>query len=279
MSDGLLEQLDFAQDFCRMCSDGYRLGFHERNGGNASIRLSVADYEAAKGLFAISRDEWVPLGMNVPDMADEFVLVTGAGKYLRNVELDLAANAGIVEIDEHGSAYRLVWGFEAGAHPTSEMPAHISAHGVRKRITKSASHVLYHAHPSALVALTSLVDPDARTVTRILWKSFTESLVAIPGGVGVLPWIMPGSVELAEATCEQLESYEACVWQLHGVFASAETCDGALGLVHVLDKAADVYLQARAAAQGVQPVYTLDDDDLRAMARAYDLPINEKFLD
>lgn len=273
------EQQGFVRRFGRMCQDGYEAGYHERNGGNASYRLTVGEVQAVRPFFYDVPSSWVQLGVIVPAMAGEFLLVTGSGKFLRNVKDEMAENAGIVEINEAGDAGRIVWGLKGGGRPTSEIGAHVAAQGVRKVATNGASRVLYHAHPASLVALTSLVPADARTVTRLLWTSHTESVIAFPGGLGVLPWMVPGSIDLAKATSSALHDYEACVWQMHGVFASGATCDDAFGLVNAIDKAADVYLRARAAQGGAPALpFALADSDLRATAQAYGLALNEALL-
>lgn len=273
------EQLGFVRGFGRMCQDGWNLGYHERNGGNASYRLTADDVRTAQSFFYDIPSSWVPLDVTVSEMAGEYLLVTGSGKFLRNVKDDPVANAGIVEIDAAGSSWRIVWGLKDDGRPTSEMAAHVAAHGARKLATNGRARVLYHAHPSAVIALTSLVPADARTLTRLLWSSVTESVIAFPGGVGALPWKVPGSSELARMTAQVLRDYEACIWQLHGVFASGCDFDEAFGLVHAIDKAADVYLRARAAQGGNANLpFSIGDGDLRATAQAYHLPINEEFL-
>ncbi len=273
------EQLGFVRGFCRMCQDGWELGYHERNGGNASYRLTPADLNSARSFFYDAPSSWVALGVTVPDMAGEHLLVTGSGKFLRNVKDDPVANSGIVEISPSGDAWRIVWGLKDGARPTSEIGAHVATHGVRKQVTGGAARVLYHAHPNALIALTALLPADARTLSRLLWSCVTESVIAFPGGVGMLPWKVPGSSDLASATAEVMREFDACVWQLHGVFASGAGFDEAFGLVNAIDKAADVYLRARAAqGGGANLPFAISDGDLRATARAYDLPLNEAFL-
>lgn len=273
------EQLGFVRGFARMCQDGWQLGYHESNGGNASYRLTESDARAAEPFYYDVPGAWVPLGVTVPEMAGERLLVTGSGKHLRNVQADPVSNAGIVEVNWEGNAWRIVWGLRGNARPTSELAAHVATHGVRKQVTDGAARVLYHAHPSALVALTALVPADSRTLSRLLWSTLTESVVAIPGGVAVLPWMVPGSAELARATAEAMREFDACVWQLHGVFASGADFDGAFGLVNAIDKAADVYLRAR-AAQGGNPnlPFSIADCNLRATAKAYALPLREEFL-
>lgn len=273
------EQLGFVRGFGRMCQDGWELGYHERNGGNASYRLCDSDLASVQSFFYDTPSSWVPLGVTVPEMAGEYLLVTGSGKFLRNVQSNPVESAGIIEISAQGDAWRIVWGLKGGGRPTSEVGAHVAAHGVRKGVTGGKARVLYHAHPNALIALTSLVPADARTLTRLLWSSVTESVIAFPGGVGMLAWTVPGSSDLAQATARVMRDFEACVWQLHGVFASGEDFDGAFGLVNAIDKAADVYLRARAAQGGAANLpYSISDADLRATALAYDLPLNEDFL-
>lgn len=273
------EQLGFVRGFGRMCQDGWEFGYHERNGGNASYRLTDADVNAALSFFYDVPGSWVPLGVSVPEMAGEFLLVTGSGRFLRNVQGDPGANAGIVEIDSAGAAWRVVWGLKDGVRPTSEIAAHVAVHGVRKQATAGNSRVLYHAHPNATIALTALVPADARTLSRLLWSTVTESVIAFPEGVGALPWHVPGSAELAKETSKVMGSFGACVWQLHGVFASGCDFDEAFGLVNAIDKAADVYLRARAAQGGVANLpFSIDDAGLRATAQAYGLPLNEDFL-
>lgn len=273
------EQLGFVRGFCRMCQDGWNLGYHERNGGNASYRLTAEDQNAAQSFYYASPSSWVHMEVTVPEMAGEFLLVTGAGKHLRNVFDDPASNAGIVEIGPAGDAWRIVWGLKGGGRPTSEIGAHVAAHGVRKHATQGRARVLYHAHPNALVALSALVPADAKTLTRLLWSCVTESVIAFPGGVAALDWMVPGSPKLASATAEALRDFDACVWQLHGVFASGADFDEAFGLVCALDKAADVYLRARAAQGGKENLpFAISDGDLRATAQAWGLSLNEAFL-
>ena len=137
-----MEQLGFVRQFVRMCEDGWRAGYHECNGGNASYRLTGADLAQASSLFATDAGEWSPIEPAVPAMGGTYLLVTGSGKFLRNVPLDPAANCGIVEVAPDGSAWRTVWGLAGGARPTSELPSHLAAHAVRSVATGGAARVL-----------------------------------------------------------------------------------------------------------------------------------------
>ena len=121
----------FVQGFVRMCDDGFNQGWHERNGGNLSYRIKEEEIESVKEGLSFDR-EFTPIGTIVPKLAGEFFLVTGLGKFFRNVCLNPNENIGIIEIDNKGENYRICWGFEGGAKPTSELPSHLMNHEVKK---------------------------------------------------------------------------------------------------------------------------------------------------
>ena len=139
--------------------------------------------------------------------------------------------------------------------------------------------MLYHAHPVSVVALTNVLPLDARTFTRTLWKMLLESMVAFPGGIGVVPWMVPGGPEIADATAEAMRVYDACVWAHHGLLCAGSDFDTTFGLAHTIDKAASIYAQARAMNGGSDRFpNAIPDEGLRGIAEAYHLPVNEAFL-
>jgi rhamnulose-1-phosphate aldolase len=269
--------LGFVQGFVRMCNDGWLQGWHERNGGNLTYRLSEEDVEAARPFFDGPR-EWHEIGVSLPNLAGEHFMTTGSGKYMRNVALDPAANTGICELDERGERWRVVWGLANGAVPTSEFPTHLMNHSVRKRVTGGANRVIYHCHATNVIALTYVLPLTDRDFTRPLWQSATECPVVFPEGVGVVPWMVPGGVDIARATSKKMETYQAAVWAMHGLFVSGPDFDTAFGLAHTIEKSAEVYVKVLSCGQGTIR-QTITDDDLRAIARDFVVTLNEDFLD
>ena len=191
---------------------------------------------------------------------------------------DPAHNIGIVEINGAGDRWRIVWGLEKGGHPTSEFPSHFLNHSVRKEATGGACRVIYHAHPANLIAMTYILPLKARDFTRALWKSATECPVVFPGGVGVVPWMVPGGSDIALATSQLMKEYDAAVWAHHGLFASGPDFDTTFGLMHTIEKAAQIYILALSAGQG-RILQTIEDDDLRAIAKDFGVTLREEFLD
>lgn len=103
----------FVQDFIKMANDGFLQGWHERNGGNLSYRLKPEEVELIRPRLNESR-EWTEIGTEVPGLAGEFFLVTGSGKYFRNIIVDPEVCLAIIEIDSTGTKYRIRWGTGRG---------------------------------------------------------------------------------------------------------------------------------------------------------------------
>lgn len=273
-----VEQRGFVQDLVRLCGDGCARGWHERNGGNASYRLTAEEAQACRPYFHEEHRPWEPLEAVVPAMAGECLLVTAAGSYFRNVKDAPSRALGIIEVDLGGAFWRPVWGFEGDGRPTSELASHVILHGVRKEATDGACRVVYHCHPVPVIALTFALPPDPRAVTRALWMTMTECIMVFPDGVGVVPTAVPGSRELADLTAGQARDHAAVIWAHHGLLATGATCDEALGLADVVTKAAAIYRDARLLCGGAEPAYPLTDDDLAAIAAGLGLTPDPAYL-
>ena len=90
---------EFVQEFIRMANDGWEQGWHERNGGNLSYRLKAEEVEMIRPRLN-APGEWIPIGVEVPGLAGEFFLVTGSGKYFRNVTIKPEDSICMIELEE-----------------------------------------------------------------------------------------------------------------------------------------------------------------------------------
>lgn len=268
-------ELECMQGFIRLCTDGFNQGWHERNGGNLTYRMKEKEVAQAKQYFNTPR-EWNDMGVQAKELGGSYFITTGSGKYMRNVALQPAKNIGIVEINDEGNAWRIVWGLEDNARPTSEFPSHFLNHSVRASVTNGNDRVIYHCHPANLIALTFILPLDDRTFSRVLWKSMTECPVIFPEGVGVVPWMVPGSEDIAKATSELMKKYQAAVWTHHGLFVTGPDFDTAFGLAHTIEKSAEIYIKILSTGKDI--LQTITDDDLRAIGRDFHVTINEHFL-
>lgn len=272
--------LGFVREFCRMCDNGFRQGWHERNGGNLSYRLTEADVMAARQFFSAEPRAWVRMGVRGEELAGESFLVTGSGKFMRNVFDDPEHSIGIVQINETGDAFRIVWGLLDDARPTSEFESHYMNHCVAARRTDGAARVIYHAHTPGIIEMSFIVPLEDRAFSRTLWQMMTECVVVFPQGVGVVPWMVPGGPAIAEVSSELMKSYDAIVWAHHGIFGAGADFDTTFGLVHTIEKAAELYIAARAANGGSDAfLNVISDQGLRDTCRDFNIAINERFVD
>lgn len=272
---GILD-IKVLKDYIRMCNDGWLQGWHERNGGNLTYRMTDEEVNECRPYFSFERP-WVNMGVQADNLKNEYFLATGSGKFFRNVILEPQDNICIVEINDKGDSYRIVWGLVKGGRPTSEFPSHFMNHSVRKAATNGENRVIYHAHPANVIALTYVLPLTAKAFTRALWQSATECPVVFPNGVGVVEWMVPGGSDIAMATSRLMEKYEAAVWAHHGLFCSGPDFDITFGLMHTIEKAAEIYVKVLSMDKDIKQ--TITDDNLRAIAKEFGVTLNEEFLD
>ena len=254
----------FVQGFIRLTADGWEQGWHERNGGNLSYRIKEEEVESVKEHF--KPQEWQEIG---------YFLVTGSGKYFRNVSLDPEANICIIEVDGEGKLYRILWGMRDGGRPTSELPSHLMNLEVKKKINP-AYRVVYHAHTTNIIALTFVLPLKDEVFTRELWEMATECPVVFPAGVGVVPWMVPGGRDIAVATSELMKEYDLAIWAHHGMFAAGEDFDLTFGLMHTAEKSAEILVKV--LSMSPNKAQTIQPDEFRHLAKDFAVELPEKFL-
>lgn len=263
----------FIQEIIKTSGDMWEKGWAERNAGNISLRIKKEEIEDNSQLKFDG--EWVTLNKTMDNLAGEYFLVSGTGRFLRNIQVFPEKNLGIIEIDQLGSNYRVIWGYEGGGQPTSELPSHLLAHSVRKDISKGEDRVIIHTHPVNLITLSYARELDTVSLTKLLWEMHAECVVVFPNGVEYLPWIMAGSDEIADATAEAFLKRDIVVWEFHGVFASGRNLDTAFGLIDTVEKASDIYIKAESMG-GVKNKFSLNQ--IEAIANNFGLvPIDDIF--
>jgi len=265
---------EFVKNFIRTANDGWEQGWHERNGGNLSYRIRLEEVEAVKEDF--EPKEWQPIGTTVPKLAKEYFIVTGSGKYFRNVIIKPEDSICIIELDEKGENYRIVWGLVNGGRPTSELPTNLMNHEVKMIATGGKHRVIYHAHPTNIIALTFVLPLEDKVFTRELWEMSTECPVIFPEGVGVVPWMVPGGRDIAVATSELMKKYNLAIWAHHGMFASGEDFDLTFGLMHTAEKSAEILVKMLSMQPNKRQ--TITPDNFRDLAKDFNVTLPEEFL-
>lgn len=264
----------FVQGFIRMANDGWEQGWHERNGGNLSYRVKPEEVQQVKD--QIRPGEWKAIGTSVPGLAGEYFLVTGSGKYFRNVILDPEDSICMIQLDEAGENYRIVWGLVNGGRPTSELPSHLMNHEVKMTASGGKHRVIYHAHTTNVIALTFVLPLEDKVFTRELWEMATECPVVFPDGVGVVPWMVPGGREIAVATSRLMKKYDVAIWAHHGIFVSGEDFDLTFGLMHTVEKSAEILVKMLSMQPDKRQ--TITPGNFRDLARDFQVTLPEEFL-
>jgi rhamnulose-1-phosphate aldolase len=262
----------FLVEMIRTTTNMYNHGWDERNGGNISLLLD--DKEVAQYLDVRHVIRTIPTGFTAPELEGRYFLVTGTGKYFKNVEVAPDVNLGIVRLADSGRQADLLWGFSDGGQFTSEFPAHMMSHVARLSVDP-ANRVVMHCHPANLLAMTYVHDLDERAFTRTLWQMCTECIVVFPEGVNVLPWMLCGTNEIGEATAEKMKTARLVVWAQHGIYGAGKDLDETFGLIETAEKAAEIYLKIA----HLPLLNTISDDAMHQLEKRFGIKARAGYLD
>lgn len=241
------------------CADIYRLGWAENHAGNLTYRLTADQL----GEFELSEGPTMTLSVPYPALGGQVFLVTAAGSPFRLTVREPEVHLGVVELSPDGAQYTVLWGFATGKRPTSEFPAHLRAHERRQKLG-TEDRVVLHCHPTNLIAMTHAHTLDEAIFTRTLWAMNSEGILAIPDGVGVLPWMVCGTDEIGIESAEKFGSSNFVVWAFHGALVAAGNPDLAVGVIESVDKAAATWLLA-----GAQDESGITPPQLRELSAAF----------
>ena len=255
----------------------WQKGWAERNGGNITVNVTAFVDDEMRALPPISEPRPIALsgssassaiGKTLPHLKGAWFYCKGTGRRMRDLARDPMANGSLIRILPDCARYEIV--ADAPVAPTSELPSHLAVHDYL--LAKGSPYrASLHTHPIELVALThsrKWLEKDA--ATRMLWSMIPETRAFCPRGLGMVPYMMPSSVELAEATIRAIdEDYDVVMWEKHGVFAVETDIMNAFDQVDVLNKAAQIYIAAR--GMGFEPD-GMTDAQMRELADAFGLP-------
>ena len=262
----------FMVEMIRTATNMYAHGWDERNGGNISLMLD--ENEVREYLNAENVIRKIPTGFSAPELDGKIFLVTGTGKYFKNVQYEPAENLGIVRLSEEGRTAELLWGFTDGGKFTSEFPAHMMSHVARLK-SDPGSRVVMHCHPANLLAMTYVHTLDERAFTRTLWQMCTECIVVFPDGVNVLPWMLCGTNEIGEATAEKMREARLVVWAQHGIYGAGRSLDETFGLIETAEKAAEIYMKIA----HLPLVNTITDAQMHLLEKRFGVKARDGYLE
>ncbi|MDT0110817.1 rhamnulose-1-phosphate aldolase [Listeria booriae] len=262
----------FVQEMMKVTANLYRLGWDERNGGNISYLLTEQEVSEFVDPNQVIRT--IPMIFDATELAGKYFIVTGSGKYFKNVIDEPDVNLGIIRVAQTGTSVELLWGFTDGGVPTSELPAHFMSHIERLKIDPN-HRIIMHNHATNIIAMTFTHSLEERDFTRTLWQMCTECIVVFPEGVGILPWMVPGTDAIGMATAAKMRDFRLVIWPHHGIFGAGSSMDEVFGLIETAEKAAEVYTLVQAQG-GVKQ--TITDQQLQDLADAFGVTAKSGYL-
>lgn len=243
----------------------WQKGWAERNGGNITINITDLVDDEIKAMKPIS--DRVSIGKKLPNLKGCYFFCKGTNKRMRDLARWPMENGSVIRICDDCSSYEII--ADNPVRPTSELPSHLSMHDYL--IGKGSNYkAALHTHPIDLIAMThnpAFLEKDK--LTYLLWSMIPETRAFCPRGLGIIPYKMPSSIELAEATVKELEDYDVVMWEKHGVCSVGENIMEAFDMVDTLSKSAQIYLTAK--SMGFEPTGT-SMEDMQALKEAFNLP-------
>ena len=262
----------FVREMMDTTANMYRLGWDERNGGNISYLLDEKEVAEYLDVNKVIRE--IPTGFVAKSLVGKIFIVTGTGKYFKNVEKDPETNLGIIRIKEDATTAQLIWGYKDGGRFTSELPAHLMSHMARLKVDPE-NRVVMHSHPTYTLAMNYVHELDEKKFTHTLWEMCTECIVVFPDGIGVLPWMLCGTNSIGEATAKKMEEFRLVVWGMHGIYGAGKTMDEAFGLIETVEKAAQIYM----LTAHLPRVNTIKEEEMVSLAELFKVNYRKDFLD
>ena len=243
----------------------WQKGWAERNGGNITINITEHIDDEIRNMPAIS--PVYPIGATLPNIKGCYFYCKGTNKRMRDLARWPMENGSVIRILDDCASYVII--ADNPVKPTSELPSHLAVHNYM--IGKGSDYkASVHTHPIELVAMShckKFLEKDV--ATHLLWSMIPETKAFCPRGLGIIPYQLPSSNELAEATIKELGDYDVTLWEKHGVFAVEKDVMAAFDQIDVLNKSALIYIAAK--NMGFEPD-GMSDEQMREMTIAVNLP-------
>ena len=262
--------LELKQLLVQMGQVGKHL-FDLRAAEGAAGNLSVCFREDLDVSNIFPEVQTIELPVPAPDLAGAMVIVSGAGRRLRDILESPAANLACIAVEPGGQTGRMFTSPDCQfRRVTSEFNSHLAVHHDQMRARDLKLHAIIHAQPLHLTYLSHLAEyQDEGYLNRHLLRWQPETIYIFPEGIGVLPFMLPGSAQLTNETVPALREHRLLLWSQHGVMARADdSILTALDLIEYAETAAQ-YEYLNLSAGGLRG--GLSAKQLRAISQHWNI--------
>jgi rhamnulose-1-phosphate aldolase len=261
---------ELSQLLCELGQVGKRLteiGAAEAAAGN----LSICFREPLDVMTCFPSVQVIELPVPAPDLAGATLIVSGSGRRLRQIIEAPTANLACIVVETGGRTGKLFTAPDCQfKRVTSEFNSHLAVHHDQMRSRDIKHHAVLHAQPVYLTYLSHLTEyHNEKYLNQRLLRWQPETILNFPQGIGVLPFLLIGSVQLTIETMLKLRDHQMVVWSQHGVMARADnSIFQALDLIEYAETAAHYeYLNLTAGRRSEG----LSAEHLRAVAESWNI--------
>lgn len=225
----------------------WQRGWAERNAGNISVCLKDVPKSDLPAHY--QRTDY-PLPERASDVAGMSFFITATNHRMRDLARKPMENALIIKVTDDGAAYNIISHIEpTDLRPTSELASHLAIHSLIIR-RGTAHRVVMHTHARELIALTQIKELcNEERLNSLLWGMHPETKLLVPEGIGFVPYLIPGTTALGDATVRALEKHDVALWEKHGVFAIGPNPHETFDLIDILTRSASIYFLCRSAGK------------------------------
>lgn len=213
----------------------------------------------------------IELPLPAPKLAGATLIVTGSGQRLREIMDAPTANLACIIVEEGGGTGKMFTSPDCRFNRvTSEFNSHLAVHHDQMQLREIRLHTVLHAQPVHLTYLSHIPRyQDEHYLNTHLLRWQPETILNIPEGIGVLPFILLGSPEQMTETVHSMQAHQIIVWSRHGVLSrSDDSIFHALDLIEYAETAAHYeYLNLTAG----EPSDGLSPEHLRAISQSWNV--------
>ncbi len=245
-------------------------GWAERNAGNISVNIN--DIIIGNEFENLSDFPIFQLNKTYKELAGKYFFVTGTGKRMRDIARSPMKNAIIICIAADGNSYTMISRYKSDTYqfrPTSELPTHL---GIHQMIAQRGTNekVIIHTHANELVALTHNPEfKNTEKINNLIWGMHPEAMVFVPKGIGFVPYILPGTEDIAQATIKILNHHDIILWEKHGVFAIGEDVFDTFDSIDIVCKSAKIYFMCKGAGFIPEGLSSAQLEDLKELVKNF----------
>jgi rhamnulose-1-phosphate aldolase len=168
-----------------------------------------------------TQEESIQLTEPAPNLVNGTVLITGAGRRLRDILKHPTENLGLIKIKEDGLTGILYTSPDrAFSRLNSEFSSSISIHQSQVQANGDKYHAVVQARPHYITYLSDITKyQDEVYLNKHLLRWQADLAVEFTDGIGVVPFLVLGSHGLMKSTIKSFQHHRLLIWSKHGVIA------------------------------------------------------------